>query len=337
MAERDGAAVDVDELLVGAEQPRRVGRDRGEGLVDLDRASRRRSSCRRARARRRPPSPACARGRRTRRRRSPARRSSRAARSRAARAHSSLATRTHEAPSLMPGALPAVVVPSRSNTGFSAASFSSDVSRRGLSSASSSPTGTSSSREAARVRAPPTARCVRAERPRVLLLARDPELAGDERGLLDHVQPVEARVEPVVDHQVDQRPVAEPVAEARPGERVRRVRHRLHPARDDELGVARADHRVGDLDRADRRGADLVDRVGGRLDRDPRADRRLPRRRLAGARLQHLAHDHVVGLAAARSRRARAPRGSRSRRARSPSTRRGRRRACRTASSPRRR
>ena len=61
------------------------------------------------------------------------------------RAHSSLATRTHDAPSFTPGALPAVVVPSGSNTGLSAASFSSDVSRRGLSSASSSPTGTISS------------------------------------------------------------------------------------------------------------------------------------------------------------------------------------------------
>ena len=97
-------------------------------------------------------------------------------------------------------------------------------------------------------------------------------------------------------HQVDQRPVAEPVAEARLREHVRRVRHRLHPAGDDELDVAGADHRVGDLDRADRRGAHLVDRVGGRLDREPGPDRRLARRRLAGAALEHLAHDHVVRL-----------------------------------------
>src|SRR3954454_18071107 len=36
MAERDGAAVHVHVLLVGAEQPRRVERDRRERLVDLD-------------------------------------------------------------------------------------------------------------------------------------------------------------------------------------------------------------------------------------------------------------------------------------------------------------
>jgi hypothetical protein len=41
--------------------------------------------------------------------------------------------------------LPAVVVPSGSNTGFSDASFSSVVSRRMLSSALTSPTGTISS------------------------------------------------------------------------------------------------------------------------------------------------------------------------------------------------
>ena len=60
-------------------------------------------------------------------------------------AHSSLQTRTQVAPSLTPGAFPAVVVPSGSNTGASEASFSSDVSRRGLSSVSRSPTATISS------------------------------------------------------------------------------------------------------------------------------------------------------------------------------------------------
>ena len=47
-----------------------------------------------------------------------------------AAANSSEQTITQLAPSLTPGALPAVVVPSGSNTGFSAASFSTVVSRR---------------------------------------------------------------------------------------------------------------------------------------------------------------------------------------------------------------
>ena len=39
-------------------------------------------------------------------------------------------------------------------------------------------------------------------------------------------------------HQVDQRPISEPVAETRLLEDVRRIRHRLHPAGDDDLVVA---------------------------------------------------------------------------------------------------
>jgi len=99
-----------------------------------------------------------------------------------------------------------------------------------------------------------------------------------------------------VDHQVDQRAVAELVAEASALQCVRRVRHRLHPARDDDLHVAGADHLVGDLDRTDRGGAHLVDRVGGKLDRQAGSHRRLPRGRLAGPALQHLAHDRVLDL-----------------------------------------
>ena len=91
------------------------------------------------------PRPGCARGTRTRRRPSPGRRSAPAARARAALANSSEQTTTHEAPSFTPGALPAVVVPSGSKTGFSEASFSRVVSRRIHSSATTSPTATISS------------------------------------------------------------------------------------------------------------------------------------------------------------------------------------------------
>ena len=140
---------------------------------------------------------------------------------------------------------------------------------------------------------------VGAQRPGVLVLARDPELARDERRLLDHVPAVEARDQPVVGHQIEQRAVAEPVAEPRLLEDVGRVRHRLHAARHDDAVVAGADHQVGDLDGPHAGGADLVDRVGGHLDRQSRPDRSLPRGRLAGAALEHLAHDHVLDLVVA--------------------------------------
>src|SRR5207302_7323013 len=55
-------------------------------------------------------------------------------------------------------------------------------------------------------------------------------------------------------------------------------------------------HLVRHLDGTDRRRADLVDRVGADLDRESGPDRRLPRRGLARAALQHLAHDHVLDL-----------------------------------------
>ena len=203
---------------------------------------------------------------------------------------------THDAPSLTPGALPAVVVPSGSKTGLSEASFSSEVSRRGALVGLELADRDDLVGEPARVDRGDRP-LVRAERPRVLVLARDPELARDERRLLDHVPAVEGRDEAVVDHQVDQR-------------RRRRAGSRSAPCASaygafdidsippvtTTLDVAGADHRVGDLDRADRRGADLVDRVRRRLDRQPRGDRRLPRGRLPRAALEHLAHDHVLRL-----------------------------------------
>ena len=101
----------------------------------------------------------------------------------------SLATSTPAAPSQIWLELPAVTTPSGRNAGFSAASASSDVSRRGVSStANSTPTcgfetstGTISLLEAALVdrrdRAP-----VRLERVLVELLAREAPLLGDHLG-----------------------------------------------------------------------------------------------------------------------------------------------------------
>ena len=140
---------------------------------------------------------------------------------------------------------------------------------------------------------------MRAERPLVLLLARDAELARDEGRLLDHVLAVERGDEAVVEHEVDHGPVAQPVAEARLLEDVGRVRHRLHAARDDHVVVAGADHLVGDLDGANARGAHLVDGVARNLLREARAHSRLAGGRLAGAALEDLAHDHVLDLVVA--------------------------------------
>ena len=182
----------------------------------------------------------------------PARRSSPAPRGRAC---GELLARDDDAPapSFTPGALPAVVVPSGSKTGFSAASFSSDVSRRGPSSTATSPTGTISSSKSPSSIALHRA-LVRAQRParpgpRARCRARGrrttpagPCAAG--RSSTSARRGSSSR---------SATPSPEPVAEARLLEEVRRVRHRLHPAGDDHAVVAGADHLVGDLDRADAR------------------------------------------------------------------------------------
>ena len=79
-------------------------------------------------------------------------------------------------------------------------------------------------------------------------------------------------------------------------EQVRRLRHRLLAARDDDLELARADQLVGQRDGVDAGQAHLVDRERGHVHRDAARDRGLPRGDLPGARREHLTHDHVLHL-----------------------------------------
>src|SRR5437588_685104 len=95
--------------------------------------------------------------------------------------------------------------------------------------------------------------------PRRFANSSDVTITHDLRVLLHHVQLVERGRESVEDHRVDQLAVPDPIAEARLLQEIGRVRHRLHPAGDHALVLAGADHRVGDLDRADGRRAHLVD------------------------------------------------------------------------------
>src|SRR5262245_28324511 len=97
-------------------------------------------------------------------------------------------------------------------------------------------------------------------------------------------------------HRVDGVDGPHPEAEPRPGEQVGRLAHRLHPACDRHLRVARPDRHVGEAERAHARGADLVDRLGGDLLRDPRPDLRLARGDLTLAGLQDLAEEDLLHL-----------------------------------------
>ena len=93
---------------------------------------------------------------------------------------------------------------------------------------------------------------------------------------------------------VDGAAMAHAVAGARAVEQIGRVAHALHAAGDDDIRRARAQKVVGDHGRLHARAAHLVDRRRARREGQPRADRRLTRRRLTLARRQHAAHQDFV-------------------------------------------
>jgi hypothetical protein len=128
----------------------------------------------------------------------------------------------------------------------------------------------------------------------VLDLTRNPELRVVGLGGLPHRALVERAEQAVVRHRVDQRGVAVLESLARAGQQVRCVRHRLHPARDDDVVLARGDELVGEGDRIQAGQAHLVDRERRDGHRDTAFDGCLAGGDLTGAGLQHLTHDHVV-------------------------------------------
>ena len=75
---------------------------------------------------------------------------------------------------------------------------------------------------------------------------------------------------------------------------MRCLRHRLHPRRYDDPGIAEAHHAGGIDDSGEARQAHLVDRGCVHIPADARADRRLARGVLARARGQHLPDQNRV-------------------------------------------
>ena len=137
---------------------------------------------------------------------------------------------------------------------------------------------------------------VRAQRPAVEVRAAQLELVADLGGLLEHLLAAEGVAQAVLDHPVEQLRVAHAEAEARLRQQVGGVGHRLHAAADRDLDVTGADRGVEDADRADARGAHLVDGLRGDLLGDAGLDLGLARGDLPLAGLEDLPHHDVLDL-----------------------------------------
>ena len=131
-------------------------------------------------------------------------------------------------------------------------------------------------------------------RERVLLLARHLVGVGDGFAGVPHVPAFERTPEPVVDHRIDDGAVAHAQAFADARQQVRAVAHRFHAAGDGDLDVTGEDALLREHHGLQPRAAHLVDRERGDVIREAALERRLPRRRLAGAGRDDVAHDAFV-------------------------------------------
>ncbi len=95
-------------------------------------------------------------------------------------------------------------------------------------------------------------------------------------------------------HRIDHALVADSVTGTGAGQKIRRIGHRLHAARNDDVGFARAHHEVGQVNGLQTRQADLVDGRCVDAERNARLLGRLTRRDLALSRLDDLTHQHSV-------------------------------------------
>ena len=77
-------------------------------------------------------------------------------------------------------------------------------------------------------------------------------------------------------------------------QKVRRIAHRLHAARDRDVDVSRGDALGREHHRLQSGSADLIDRQGGDVIVEPAVERGLPRGILTVPRLDDVAHDALI-------------------------------------------
>src|ERR687890_401577 len=135
-----------------------------------------------------------------------------------------------------------------------------------------------------------------AQAPLVLLLARDTALTGAVATEADHVHVLKLVQETVLDHGLYHRRVAHACPPPGLLQEVRGVRHALHTAGEEHVVVAAANHGLRKCGASHTRGADLVQRLGGQAEGQPRVEVRLPGGDLADPRLHDDAEDRVLYL-----------------------------------------
>src|SRR5439155_19966919 len=137
---------------------------------------------------------------------------------------------------------------------------------------------------------------VRRCREAVLILAREPALLRDELAAKTHVPVAICVHQAVGEIRVLEVVFTEREAGAEAAHEVRRVRHALHTAGDDDARFARFDLRRREHYRLESRAANLVHGRARHAVRDPCADRGLTRGGLADACLDDVAHEDLVDL-----------------------------------------
>src|SRR6516225_6392963 len=194
------------------------------------------------------------------------------------------------APSLVPGALPAVTVPPGLKAGLSLAKASRVVSARGDSSAWNNLLAKAAALDGVHCPAMTLAGVC------VLALARDAVLLGYQFARHAHVEVFIGIPQPILDHGVQSLGVAEAIALAELREKVRGIAHGLHAAGHHGFHVARPDALCGERHSLQPGAAHLVDRHGRHARVEPALQPCLACRVLPQPRLDHVAHDDFVHL-----------------------------------------
>ena len=131
-------------------------------------------------------------------------------------------------------------------------------------------------------------------RKRVLLLARDAVFRGYHLRAHTHVEAPVCLPKSVLNHRIDQCPVAQAIAGTRLRQQVRRIGHRLHAACHHDFSVPCLNSLCGQSHGLQSRSAHLIDGECAGMRREPSVNCSLAGRILPQSGLKDAAHDALV-------------------------------------------